>query len=525
MSAQASPALHALGPRSPATGFGTNFRETGRDAATRRLAALSVGLGLALAVVLAPPAALAADYNPRGHASATTDQRAHTQMQHGGAVIRINDHEGTRTRRIPLSIGKSIIIDLPRDAKEVFVANPAIANAIVRSTRKIFLIGQADGATSVFVFGEDGRQLATLEVTVGRDLGDLRDTLRHSFPRTSIDVQPAGDSIILTGKVNSASEAQKAVDIAEAFVGAGNGDLSGRGAVINSLTIEEQDQVMLRVAVVEISRTVLKQLGIQTNAGWSTSANPLPSNLRFNTTGGGTTLSGGFGGSGFDVNVTLNAMENAGLSRTLAEPTLVTVSGEGASFMAGGEIPILQPCAPGATNCVPSVSFKPFGINLAFTPVVLSENRISLRVATEVSELDFETGARVGNGTIPGMRVRKSETSVELPSGAVMMTAGLISSQTIQGIGGTPGLMNIPILGALFRSRDYQRRETELMIMVTPYIAQPMQPSEAARPDDGFVEAFDPQAVLLGRLNQIYGTAGASNPERGVRGRFGFIAD
>jgi len=525
MSAQASSAQHALGQRCLATGCEAAFRETGREGAMPRLAALAVVLGLTLATVQPHSAALAADYKAQGHDSASTDRRTHALAHSDGAVIRINDHEGTRTRRIPLSIGKSLIIDLPRDAEEVFVANPAIANAIVRSTRKIFLIGQADGATSVFVFGEDGRQLATLEVTVGRDLGDLRDTLRESFPRTSIDVQPAGDSIILTGSVNSASEAQKAVDIAEAFVGAGDGDLSGRGAVINSLTIEEQDQVMLRVAVVEISRTVLKELGIQTNAGWSTSMNPLPSNLRFDTTGGGTSLSGGFGGSGFDIDVTLNAMENAGLSRTLAEPTLVTVSGEGASFMAGGEIPILQPCPSGATNCTPSVNFKPFGINLAFTPVVLSENRISLRVATEVSELDFETGARIGSGTIPGMRVRKSETSVELPSGAVMMTAGLISSQTIQGIGGTPGLMNIPVLGALFRSRDYQRRETELMIMVTPYIAEPMQPSEAARPDDGFVEAFDPQAVLLGRLNQIYGTAGASNPERGVRGRFGFIAD
>lgn len=514
MSAQASPALHALGRRSPATGCGTPSRENGRNTATRRLAALSAALGLSLAIVHAPPAALAADYNPRAHA----------QMHNDGAVIRINDHEGTRTRRIPLSIGKSIIIDLPRDAKEVFVANPGIANAIVRSTRKIFLIGQADGATSVFVFGEDGRQLATLEVTVGRDLGDLRDTLRQSFPRASIDVQPAGDSIILTGQVNSASEAQKAVDIAEAFVGSGNGDLSGRGAVINSLTIQEQDQVMLRVAVVEVSRTVMKQLGIRTNASWSTSGLTSPSQFSF-TNDGGTQIRGGFGGSGFNIDVVLNAMEEAGMSRTLAEPTLVTVSGEGASFMAGGEIPILQPCPPGAANCVPSVNFKPFGINLNFTPVVLSGNRISLRVATEVSELDYETGETVGTGRIPGMRVRRSETSVELPSGAVMMTAGLISSNTRQAIGGTPGLMNLPILGALFRSRDYQRQETELMIMVTPYIAQPMEPAEARRPDDGFIESFDPQAVLLGRLNQIYGTAGASNPERGVRGRFGFIAD
>ncbi|HMB10498.1 type II and III secretion system protein family protein, partial [Saliniramus sp.] len=232
-----------------------------------------------------------------------------------------------------------------------------------------------------------------------------------------------------------------------------------------------------------------------------------------------------FGGSGFDVRATLQAFERAGVSRTLAEPTLVAVSGESASFMAGGEIPVLTPCPPSEPSCVPSVNFKPFGINLGFTPVVLAENRISLRVATEVSELDFENSSTVLGSSVPGMKVRKSETSVELPSGGTMMTAGLISTRTGQTVAGMPGLMNLPILGALFRSRDYQRQETELMILVSPYIAKPMEQAEAARPDDGFIESFDPQAILMGRFNQMYGTTGGSQPARGTPGRFGFIAD
>jgi len=489
----------------------------------------------ALTLYLAPLSVQAADFDSggqggfgkggfgKGQAAQWSDQSFDSE-----STVRIGDHEGQRTRRIGLGIGKSVIVDLPRDAKEVFVANPAVANAVVRSTRKIFLIGQEDGETSVFIFDADGHQLATLEVSVGRELGELRDTLRRSFPRARIDIQPAGDSIILTGSVSSATQAQHAVDIAEAFVGREGGDLGGRGAVINSLTIEEQDQVMLRVAVVEVARAVVKQFGIQTNVGWDTleaedMTSLFPLNPGLDSTRGSYTAN--FGGSGFDVKATLQAFERAGVSRTLAEPTLVAVSGESASFMAGGEIPVLTPCPPSEPNCVPSVNFKPFGINLDFTPVVLAENRISLRVSTEVSELDFENSSTVLGSSVPGMKVRKSETSVELPSGGTMMTAGLISTRTGQTVAGMPGLMNLPILGALFRSRDYQRQETELMILVSPYIAKPMEQAEAERPDDGFIEAFDPQAVLMGRFNQMYGTTGDSQPARGTPGRFGLIAD
>ncbi|HYF53831.1 MAG TPA: type II and III secretion system protein family protein [Salinarimonas sp.] len=455
----------------------------------------------------------------------------------GGAsapVIAISPAEQGGSRRLDLSIGRSVIIDLPRDAKEVFVANPKVANAVVRSTRKIFVIGMENGATSIFVLDAEGRQIATLEINVGRDLNVLRQTLRTSLPTGQIEVRPAGDSILLTGSVASAAEAQQAIDIANAFVGVSGGLFSSsRGGVMNALTIRGKDQVMLRVTVVEVARSVLKQFGITTSGGWSglnlTTAQSFSLNPQVQAASN--SLTGGFSAGGFSLNATLNAFERAGVSRVLAEPTLVAISGEAATFTAGGEIPIPsgQSCevVPGSSSprCTTGISFKPFGISLSFTPVVLSENRISLRVNTEVTELDYENQFRYDTVNVPGMKVRKSTTSVELPSGASMMTAGLLSQTWGQAISGTPALMNLPILGALFRSRDYQRRETELMILVTPYIAKAMEAREVARPDDGFVESYDGQAVLLGRLNKLYGMVGADNSARGYRGRFGFITD
>jgi pilus assembly protein CpaC len=451
-----------------------------------------------------------------------------------------------------LSIGRSVIVELPRDAKEVFVANPAVANAVVRSTRKVFLIGVANGATSVFVMDADGRQIATLEVNVGRDLNVLRQTLRAALPSVRIEVKPAGDSILLTGVVASASEAQQAVDIAKGFVGqsgaagggAGAGGLLGgtvSGNVINALTINGRDQVMLRVTVAEVSRNVLKQLGVQLGdkSGSGTGQWSALSNIASASSFGvasqvlatANTISAGVGGNSLSLGATLQAFERAGVSRVLAEPTLVAISGEAATFTAGGEIPVpsnaaCAAAAPGLSQlCTPSVDFKPFGVNLAFTPVVLSEGRISMRINTEVTDIDTQNQVRIGTINVPGFSVRKSSTSVEMPSGGTMMTAGLLSQKMGSAVGGVPGLLNLPILGALFRSRDYQRQETELVIMVTPYISKPMEAAQATRPDDGFVDAPDPQAMLLGRLNKLYGVAGPAVPTKGLTTRFGFITD
>jgi pilus assembly protein CpaC len=475
-------------------------------------------------------AACAAAFLFAGDAMANGDGLA---RRAGSSVVHVEARDEVLARHVDLSIGKSIIVDLPRDAKEVFVANPKIANAIVRSTRKIFLIGMDNGATSVFVMDADGRQIAALEVIVGRDLNALKQTLRTALPTAQIDVRPAGDSILLTGNVASAAEAQQAVDIANAFVGvSGNLFTSTKGAVVNSLSIRGKDQVMLRVTVAEVSRTVLKQLGVDLSGNWSKfvfdSINPLALQRQALSD---SFLRGTFNlGGGDTVTSTLRAFERAGVSRILAEPTLTAISGETAKFTAGGEIPVptnsnCDTDILGRRDCSVGVTFKPFGVTLTFTPLVLSENRISLRVNTEVTELDYENTIRFEVVNVPGMRVRKSETTVELPSGAALMTAGLIQQTSNQVINGLPGLMNLPILGTLFRSRDYQRRETELMILVTPYVAKPMEAVQVKKPDDGFVEADDAQTILLGRLNKLYGVAGAPPPAKASKGKFGFITD
>jgi len=456
-------------------------------------------------------------------------------------VLNIGVNEQAIARRIDLSIGRSLIIDLPRDAKEVFVANPKVANAVVRSTRKVFVIGMENGATSIFVMDAEGRQIAALEVSVGRDLNVLQQTLRTALPHVQVQLKPAGDSILLTGHVNSAAEAQQVVDIANAFVGV-SGGVGGavKGAVINALTIRGKDQVMLQVTVVEVARSILKQFGINTTGSWSTlgqgfdpATGPLGSNFAninpftLAPPPQGHVVSGMLSRGGFSAAATLRAFERAGVSRVLAEPTLTAISGESAKFTAGGEIPV--PASEDCDDrgrCRIGVEYKPYGVTLNFTPVVLSENRISLRIGTEVTEIDPENQIRVSGISVPGMRVRKQETTVELPSGAVMMTAGLIQQQSAQSINGVPGLINLPILGALFRSREYQRRETELMIMVTPFIAKPMESNQVARPDDGFVDSHDAQAILLGRLNRLYGVAGATPVAASrLKGRFGFITD
>lgn len=466
--------------------------------------------------------------------------------------------DGSAARRIDLGIGKSFIFDLPRDAKEVFVANPAVANAVVRSPRKIFIIGVAGGSTSVFIFDQEGRQMASAEVVIGRDMNVLRRLLKTAMPTSDIQVISVGDSIVLSGSVDSAAEAAQAGDIARGFlgitaVGASSGaaptgggtsisvGASGtpiEGKLINSITIRGKDQVMLKVTVAEVQRAVIKQFGVNASTGGNWSIGKLPINFNMNNPTPiqlqqPTNSSYCFGVvdpvSGICAGANLRAFERAGVLRTLAEPTLTAISGESAKFTAGGEVPIpkSEQCAVtnGVQSCTISVDYKPFGVSLVFQPVVLSAGRISMRIATEVTEIDAENQIRFSSTVAPAFRVRKSDTTIELPSGGTLVTAGLIQQQQKQIINGVPALMNLPVLGSLFRSRDYQKQETELMIMVTPLITKPVAATQIARPDEGYVEAKDPQTVIMGRINKIYGVAGAPNDGRRYRGQVGFIAD
>jgi pilus assembly protein CpaC len=446
-------------------------------------------------------------------------------------------------RFLPLGIGKSIVIDLPRDIKDVLVADPKIANAVVRSSQRAYIIGAAVGQTNIVFFDAEGQQIAAYDIAVTRDLNGVRAAFRQLMPNSDIRIEGVGDGVVLSGTASSPIEAQQAADIASRLAGSGD-------KVVNSIIVRGRDQVMLKVTVAEVYRSIIKQLGIDLNANLSygtavvnfNNVNPFTAYGRAlvqgnNSTtqfGGGTTLGGGT--TTPSVQATLRAMESAGVIRTLAEPNLTAVSGESATFIAGGEFPIPAgySCDPTTHVCTTQISFKKFGISLNFTPVVLTEGRISLRVMSEVSELSNDnaltlsqsvTASTVNSVTIPSIKTRRAETTLEIPSGGAMAMAGLVSDQTKQAINGLPGLMQLPILGTLFRSRDYVNNQTELMVLVTPYIVRAVAQKDLSRPDDGFAVSSDPQADLLGKLNRIYGVPGRVEPARSYRGTYGFITD
>jgi pilus assembly protein CpaC len=447
-------------------------------------------------------------------------------------LMRTTIQEGGYARRIDLGVGKSVMIALPRDAKEVFVADPKIANAVVRSARQAYLIGSAIGQTTVLFLDADGGQILSLDVNVGRDLGTIQDTIGRTLGRGAVAVQAIGDSVVLSGSVASAADATTAAAIAARYVG-------DPAKVVSSLTIRDRDQVMLKVTVAEVQRSVIKQLGVDLAAsGWQlgtavlgpTDAPPFNffTNNRFPVNSQAPSGNYGIGWSqqgGGQFAATVRALEQYGIFRTLAEPTLTAISGESAKFLAGGEFPIPtgQTCDQN-NNCIITIEYKQFGVSLNFTPVVLSEGRISLKVSTEVSEISNDVSVQLQRIQVPGLRVRRADSTVELPSGGSLVMAGMLKNQTRQALSGTPGLMNVPVLGALFKSRDYQREETELAIFVTPYLAKAVARSELARPDDGFADASDPSTVLLGRLNRLYGIPGKIDPTT-LHGSYGFIID
>jgi pilus assembly protein CpaC len=438
-----------------------------------------------------------------------------------------------KTTRIQMGAGKTVMVDLPHDAAEIVVGNPAVVNAVVRTPRKLYLMGAGLGQTTVFALDAQGQRFADFEISVGRDVGELTPLLRAAIPNSEIVVRTVSDTIILTGSVASPRDAQRAMDIAKGFAAKKNED--GSGGVINGMQIRGEDQVMLKVTVAEVSRNVLKQLGVSTGANpdvllsgsWGVLSNGNPFAVNGSLTNGALTLKNLTGGG---TTLTVQAFERYSVARVLAEPTVTAVSGESAKVVVGGEIAIPGPggCAVGAGGaygCAPAVVFKPYGVTLGFTPVVQAEGRIQLHLITEVTEIDLTTQVTIQGVSVPGFRTRKNETTIELPSGGAMATAGLLTQMSGQAVNGLPGLLDVPVLGALFRSRDYQRQETELLVIVSPYIVKPISQQQVMRPDDNFQDASDPQAWLLGRVNRIYATR--NNPEltRNYKGRIGFIHD
>ena len=471
----------------------------------------------------------------------------------GGDFARMGAMSDAPAQPLQMGVGQSVIRDLPEEAGEIYVGDPTVANAIVRTAKRIYISGVANGHTSIFALAKDGRRIAFFQVSVGRAIGELTALLNVAIPGNEIHVRTVENTIILTGSVASAEEAQKALDIASGFVndsptstsgtgpqisissGSSGGGAPGgkspsspQGKVVNALTIRGADQVSLRVTIAEIRRDIIKQLGVNLSGtgpnGTFTLDPPFAINGAISgsvaATASESTLNW-FKGSG-NLSATLQAFERQGVAHTLAEPTVTAVSGETAKFLAGGTIPILN-----NVQCNPTCQYgfiqQPYGVTLNFTPIVLSPGRIQLRIATEVTDIDYTKQITFSGLSIPGFRTRNNTTTVELPSGGSIASAGLISTQTEQAINGLPALMNLPVLGALFRSRDYQRDETELLIVVTPFIAHAIDPSQVVRPDQNFQDASDPQTWFLGRVNRIYSTSQSLQPMPGYAGKIGFI--
>ena len=443
-------------------------------------------------------------------------------------VIQVAASEAT-SRFVPLGIGKSVAIDLPADIKDVLVADPKIANAVIRSSRRVYIIGVTIGQTNIFFFDSEGKQIAGFDIAVTRDLNGLRGALKQSLPNSDIRVEGVGDGIMLSGSAANAGEAQQAFDLAQR--------LAGETKVVNGISVRSRDQVMLKVTVAEVQRDIIKQLGIDLSgsANFGAAVVNYSSSNPFSATGQALTT-GASSVAMRNITATLRAMERAGVIRTLAEPNLTAISGETATFIAGGEFPIPSGLSCDTTKsppvCQAQVDFKKFGVSLVFTPVVMSEGRISLKVLTEVSDLSTENAITLQvpgstqSLTIPSIRTRRADTTVEIPSGGSLAMAGMIQEQTKQQINGVPGLMQIPILGTLFKSRDYINHQTELMVLVTPYVVHAVAQKDLSRPDDGFADPNDPTTVLLGRLNRIYGSpTRQAESKKTYHGNYGFILD
>jgi pilus assembly protein CpaC len=430
---------------------------------------------------------------------------------------------------IVLEAGKGTLIKLPRPASTVFIANPDVADVQVKSPALIYLNAKAPGETVLYAVDGEDRVLLNAPVRVEHDLSRLRQSLHAAMPSDNIRVSSVDNRLILKGNVETAGDAQKANAIATGLAA------ETKGSVLNELSVATPNQVNIRVKVAEVNRTVLKSLGFNLNkpAG----------NVQFQTQNPFTSpqitaqnlFQFAIGGHNGQFFATLDALAQEGLLTTLAEPNLTATSGQSASFLAGGEFPVPVAGAAATAGGAPTITieFKKFGVSLDFTPTIIDANHVSLRVRPEVSELSTTGQVSVpltGNATvtIPALTVRRADTTVELGSGESFVLGGLLQNTTAQNVSKVPGLGDIPVLGQLFRSEQFQHNETELVIIVTPYLVKPTETVLSA-PTDGFHPPHDLQTVIGGDTYRQGLPAPPKGPigptDQGLIGPVGFRLD
>ncbi|WP_292072061.1 type II and III secretion system protein family protein [Brevundimonas sp. UBA7534] len=437
---------------------------------------------------------------------------------------------GAAPQLINLPRGTSFAVDLPADARDVIVSNPQVAEAMLHSPRRITVIGIAPGETDAVFLDGAGRTILALRVRVDAGVSALQDTLTRLIPGGRVQAEAINDSVILTGSVDSPAQSDQAQRIARAFVATPE-------KVLNMISVAGSDQVTIKARVIEVQRSAVKQLGLDVNAVLNSVGDGLSFAQSATFGVSGSQLGGGVlgytdvSGDGNRLTTNLRAFERAGLLRTLAEPNVTAVNGESGEFLAGGEFPVPVSQSNDDSGTTVGIEFKPYGVRLAFRPIVLSEGRISLQLSTEVSELSND-GAFTLNPTantalvIPALSVRRASSTVELPSGGSLMIAGLLREETRQNIDKLPALGDVPVLGALFRSRDYVSGQTELVIIIEAYVVSPTSPGRMQSPADGLQIANDAQTLLFGQLSQRYGSpAPAAAPGAGWQGPVGYVIE
>ena len=429
-------------------------------------------------------------------------------------VSAYNDARTGAVMSVPVNKSQTLRVD--RALGKAVVGNAEIADVLPVSLSSVYILGKAIGSTNVSLFDRKGGLIAVVDVVVGPDAQGLKRKLAEMMPTEAIGVAISNDSLILNGSVSSPAAAESAASIAETYA---------PKKVINMMAMGSPQQVLLEVRFSEMSRGTVKKLGIN--------------NVSFaNGTGAGLIQSPGVGPLGAftaafsfpgGINFRIDALEEQGLVRTLAQPNLIALSGETANFLAGGEFPI--PTGVSQNGQV-SIEFKQFGVSLSFTPTILKDGLINLLVAPEVSSLDPAAGITLSGITIPGLKTRRARTTLELRDGESLALAGLIQSDFTDTVRGVPLLSKIPIIGALFRSTNFNRAETELVIVVTPRIIRPVAPGAIAMPTDRIREPSDVDLFVNGQAEKrvpmkpgvrVPGPSASAGKPGGIDGDFGHI--
>jgi pilus assembly protein CpaC len=427
------------------------------------------------------------------------------------------------TNQVLLSVGEGEVISLPRNVVDVWTSNPGVADVNVTSPRQLGLFGKGDGEATVIATAADGSVVWGAQVRVSQNISSVDQMLKAAMPESNISVTHVGQLVVLNGTVSSPAESAQVETLVKTMLNPGV-DVSSPGANLKILTVNRLKtatplQVMLQVRIAEVNRSLARDIGVNLASGDSTGGFKFgvgqgrsfyPQHIPGAPLGTGTVKSEGlttvvpsaigsslFGAGkllGLDLLGALDLAETDGRVQTLAEPNLVALSGETASFLAGGEFPI--PSSNGINGT--AIEFKQFGVSLAFTPYVLEGGRISMRVRPEVSELSEEGAIQINGFRVPSLTTRRVETTVELGSGQSFMIGGLLRNNSTNSIDKAPVLGNLPIIGALFRSTKYRKGETELVIIVTPYLVKPVNASQIALPTDGYRSSTTAERVMLG---------------------------